>query len=85
MNDAETLATAEKIYQALARHLRVERERIRPESLLRDDLGLDSADTIELVFKLEDLFHIQIPDDDLEKFKKVGDLTAYLAQKSPAV
>ena len=85
MNDAETLEIAEKINQALARHLRVARERIRPESLLREDLGLDSADTIELVFKLEDLFHIQVPDDDLEKFKKVSDLTAYLAQKTQVV
>ena len=85
MNDAEASGIAEKIHQALARHLRIERERIRPRSLLREDLGLDSADTIELVFKLEDLFHIQIPDDDLEKFKTVGDLTAYLAQKTQAI
>jgi len=84
MNDAEASRIAEKIHQALARHLRIERERIRPGSLLREDLGLDSADTIELVFKLEDLFHIQIPDDDLEKFKTVGDLTAYLAAKTQA-
>ncbi|MGH7847074.1 MAG: acyl carrier protein [Candidatus Binatia bacterium] len=82
MNDSKkTRPTAEKIQEILAHHLRVDPSKIKPESLLREDLGLDSADTIELVFKVEEIFNIQVPDDDLEKFKTVKDLVAYLEDK----
>ena len=82
MNDGkEARPVAERIQEILAHHLHVDRGKIKPESLLREDLGLDSADTIELVFKVEETFNIQVPDDDLEKFKTVKDLVAYLEGK----
>jgi acyl carrier protein len=47
---------------------------------LREDLGLDSADTIELVFEIEETFDLEVPDDDQEKLKTVRELTNYVEE-----
>ena len=44
------------------------------EKRLRDDLGLDSLDTVELAMALEDDLHIEILDEHLEGVDTVGDL-----------
>ncbi len=78
MSEAEKVNIGQKIQQALARHLRMDAARVTPDALLREDLEMDSVDTIELLFHLEDAFHIEIPDDDLEKLKTVKDITSYV-------
>ncbi|HLB05520.1 MAG TPA: acyl carrier protein, partial [Thermodesulfobacteriota bacterium] len=45
-----------------------------------DDLGADSLDTIELVMAFEEAFGIEIPDEDAEKIKTVGDAINYIKQ-----
>jgi len=46
-----------------------------------NDLGADSLDTVELVMALEEEFGIEIPDEDAEKAKTVGDVVAYIDKK----
>ena len=43
-----------------------------------DDLGADSLDTVELVMALEEAFSIEIPDEDAEKIKSIGDTVSYV-------
>jgi len=43
-----------------------------------DDLGADSLDTVELVMALEESFGIEIPDEEAEKIKSVGDTINYI-------
>jgi len=43
-----------------------------------DDLGADSLDTVELVMALEEAFGIEIPDEDAEKIKTIGDTVSYI-------
>jgi acyl carrier protein len=71
-------AIAEKIRGALARELKRDPQTIGLEQSLREDLGLNSLDAIELMFKVEEEFDIEIPDPDLQKLRTVGDLVSYL-------
>ena len=69
---------ATQIRAALARRLKRDESRIRPHHALREDLGLDSLDMIELVFKMEEAFDVDIPNGDLTGIRTVGDTIAYV-------
>jgi acyl carrier protein len=49
-----------------------------------EDLGADSLDTVELVMEFEKEFNIDIPDEDAEKLRTVGDALDYLKGKVKA-
>ena len=51
------------------------------QSDLQDDIGLESIDIITVVFELEDEFNIEIPDQDIENVKTVGDIVTYVQNK----
>jgi acyl carrier protein len=58
----------------------IHKEHIKPESRFKEDLGLDSLDTVEFVLELETAFNISIPDEDALDFKKVADVKNYIEQ-----
>ena len=72
---------AARISRELAEYLGKDPASVKPDHSLRDDLGLDSMATIELLFRIEETFDIQIPDEDLPKLITVGDVTLYVQQK----
>ncbi len=72
---------ADQILSALAEHLKRDKNSISLENRLRDDLGLDSIATIELLFKLEEVFDLQIPDEDLKGLVTVGHVVKYLQKR----
>jgi acyl carrier protein len=74
-------AIAEKVRNALARELKLDPATIRADQALREDLGLNSLDAIELMFKVEEEFDLEIPDADLQKLRTVGDLVSYLEER----
>ena len=76
-----TPSVAERIESELAQYLKRDRRTITPAYSLRDDLGLDSMATIELLFRIEEAFDLQIPDQDLQKFLTVGDVIHYVQAK----
>jgi acyl carrier protein len=53
-------------------------EKILPDSKLKDDLGIDSLDAIEIIMYVEDEFGIEIPDEEAEHMITVGDIVAYV-------
>ncbi len=57
-------------------------EKISPTALFEDDLNMDSIDSIELVMKLEDLFQVQVTEDEAKMLKSVGDVLKLLESKS---
>ncbi|MBO8130922.1 MAG: acyl carrier protein [Candidatus Marinimicrobia bacterium] len=71
----------EKIKDIVAEKLGVEKEKITPEASFIDDLGADSLDTVELIMKMEEEFGIEIPDEEAEKLRTVGDVIEYLKTK----
>lgn len=73
----------ETIKDLLAKQLRVDREKITLTSRIKDDLGADSLDILQLLMTVEDDYGIAIPDKALATFNTVGDVVAYLdAQKA---
>jgi acyl carrier protein len=71
-------AIAQRLRDALAKELKRDAATIEPGHKLREDLGLNSLDAIELMFKVEEEFDLAIPDADLQKLVTVGDLVTYI-------
>ncbi len=69
----------EKVKKVVVEQLGVNEAEIKKESSFVDDLGADSLDTVELVMALEEAFGTEIPDEDAEKIKTVGDTVAYIS------
>ena len=72
---------ASKIKDIIEKELGVEREKLTLEASFIEDLGADSLDIVELVMEFEKEFNIDIPDEDAEKLRTVGDAMTYLNQK----
>ena len=70
-----------KVLKIIEEQLGVDPERVKPESSFIDDLGADSLDIVELVMEFEKEFNIDIPDEDAEKLRTVGDAIKYLDSK----
>ena len=64
---------AEKVKDIIEKELGVEREKLTDEASFIEDLGADSLDIVELVMEFEKEFNIDIPDEDAEKLRTVGD------------
>ena len=73
---------AEKVKDIIEKELGVEREKLTDNASFIEDLGADSLDIVELVMEFEKEFNIDIPDEDAEKLRTVGDAISYLRQKS---
>jgi acyl carrier protein len=58
--------------------LGVEADKVTANASFINDLGADSLDIVELVMAMEEEFDIEIPDEDAEKIKTVGDAVGYL-------
>ncbi len=71
----------EKVKDIIVEELGVEREKLTAEASFMEDLGADSLDTVELVMAFEKEFEIDIPDEDAEKLRTVGDALKYLHEK----
>lgn len=71
-------AIADRIRTALGQELKRSPDSIDLGHALREDLGLNSLDAIELMFKVEEEFDLEIPDADLQALRTVGDLVGYL-------
>ena len=54
---------------------------ITPELSLKEELGVDSVDLMEFIINLEEAFDIEIPDEDMDNFKTISDVVAYIQEK----
>lgn len=68
----------EELVAILCEQLPLSPEDIKPESKIKDDLGADSLDVLQLLMALEEEKGIVIPDDVLPTLKTVGDIVAYM-------
>ncbi len=69
-----------KVKEIIINELGVESEKVTNEASFVEDLGADSLDTVELVMAFEEEFGIDIPDEDAEQMRTVGDAVKYLAE-----
>jgi acyl carrier protein len=70
----------EKVKEIIVEQLGVDAAEVVPEASFIDDLGADSLDIVELIMALEDVFEIEIPDEDAEKITTVQDAIEYIKQ-----
>ena len=75
---------ADRVKKIIVDQLGVEEDLVTAEASFVDDLGADSLDTVELVMALEEEFGIDIPDEDADKLKTVGDAMEYLKSHATA-
>ena len=67
----------EKVKEMLISQLRLKNVEITPESRIKDDLGADSLDVLQMLMTLEEDYGITIPDEKLAEFVTVSDIVAY--------
>jgi acyl carrier protein len=71
----------DRVKDIIVEELGVEREKLTNEASFMEDLGADSLDTVELVMAFEKEFDIDIPDEEAERLRTVGDALKYLHEK----
>ena len=77
-------ATDARVREIIINELGVEAEKVTDEASFVEDLGADSLDTVELVMAFEEEFGIDIPDEDAEQMRTVGDAIKYLNENAPS-
>jgi len=70
--------TEARVREIIINELGIEPEKVTDEASFVEDLGADSLDTVELVMAFEEEFGIDIPDEDAEQMRTVGDAIKYL-------
>ena len=78
MNDT---ATFQRLRDIIADTLKVDKDKVTPEASFTDDLKADSLDLVELIMAFEDEYGVEIPDEDAQKIRTVGDALAYVEQR----
>lgn len=71
---------AEKVKDIISQQLDKKKEEIVESAAFIEDLGADSLAIVELVLAFEDQFDIDIPDEDTEKIRTVGDAVKYITE-----
>ena len=79
MSDAES-----KVREIIINELGVEPEKVTDDASFVEDLGADSLDTVELVMAFEEEFGFDIPDEDAETLRTVGDAISYMKKRAAA-
>ena len=68
----------EKVKAILSEQFDVEEDSITAHTKISEDLGADSLDVVDLLMSLEDEFEVEVPDDEIENIKTVGELVKYI-------
>ena len=80
---ADTQTTFDKVKKIIVEQLGVDEAEVTMEASITDDLGADSLDQVELVMAFETEFNIDIPDEEAEKIKTVGDAVRKIEETAP--
>ncbi len=75
------MALFEKVKEVIVRELSVPESEVTESATFEGDLKADSLDVVELVMALEEEFAIEIPEEEAEQIRTVGDTVRYLEQK----
>ena len=70
--------TFDKIKTILAEQLDVDEDSLTLETDIAKDLNADSLDVVEILMSIEDTFDVEIPDEEIENIKTIGDLVEYI-------
>ncbi|MCL1830228.1 MAG: acyl carrier protein [Oscillospiraceae bacterium] len=68
----------EKVRELICAQLDYDEDSVTMGSSIIDDLGADSLDVVDLVISLEEEFDMEIPDEEIEGIKTIGDMVKYI-------
>ena len=69
----------QKVKEIVAEQLGIEDvDSILATTSLTNDLDADSLDAVEIIMAIEDEFSVEIPDEEAESFKNIGDIVEYI-------
>ena len=71
-----------RVKEIIVNELGVEADKVTTEASFVEDLGADSLDTVELVMAFEEEFGLDIPDEDAEQMRTVGEAVDYLKKNA---
>lgn len=70
-----------KVKKILSNRLGIELDEIKPTSSFRNDLGIDSFDSLRLIFEIEDEFNITVPEKEILNINNVEDVVNYISNR----
>ena len=68
----------EKVRELICAQLDFDEDEVSLSSSIIDDLGADSLDVVDLVMSLEEEFDMEIPEEEIESIKTIGDMVKYI-------
>lgn len=74
------MSVFEKVRDIIVKELKIDEEKVTLEASLKDDLGADSLDAVEIVMDIEDEFSVSIDDTKAEALVTVKDLVDYIEE-----
>ena len=72
----------ERIREIICDQLDLEEDKVTMDSDIMEDFEADSLDAVDLVMSIEDEFGLEVPDDQIENFRTVGDVVRYIEENS---
>ena len=72
----------ERIREIICDQLDLEEDKVTMDSDIMEDFEADSLDVVDLVMSIEDEFGLEVPDDQIENFRTVGDVVRYIEEHS---
>ena len=72
----------ERIREIICDQLDLEEDKVTMDSDIMEDFEADSLDVVDLVMSIEDEFGLEVPDDQIENFRTVGDVARYIEENS---
>ncbi len=72
----------ERIREIICDQLDLEEDKVTMDSDIMEDFEADSLDVVDLVMSIEDEFGLEVPDDQIENFRTVGDVVRYIGENS---
>ncbi|SHJ60311.1 acyl carrier protein [Anaerobranca californiensis DSM 14826] len=72
------MSVFDRVKKIIVEHTNVSEDVVTLDASFQDDLDLDSLDIMDLLMVFEEEFDVQIPDEELQKIKTVGDVVNYI-------
>ena len=76
------MAVEQNVREIICEQLSVEESEVKREASFVETLNADSLDIVELIMAFEEAFELEIPDDEAEKIRTVGDAIDYIEKNA---
>jgi acyl carrier protein len=71
----------EKVNEFLVEEIEIDKSVIKPEAKLKEDLGIDSLDFVDIVVIVEKHFGFKIKSEEMTNVRTLNDFYAYIESK----